>query len=64
LHSVALCTLPRESRLVLTVYGRRRPPDQDPAAAAAEVVELGWTAQDFFQLTGDHWTLVQGRCPL
>lgn len=60
--SVAICTLPRESRLVLTVYGRRKVADSDAGSGAeAEHVELGWTSQNFFRYGDPNWTLVQGR---
>jgi phosphatidylinositol-4-phosphate 3-kinase len=59
--SVAICTLPRESRLVLTVYGRRKVAEGDPGnGSEAEHVELGWTAQNFFTYGDPNWTLVQG----
>jgi len=59
--SVAICTLPRESRLVLTVYGRRKVAEGDPGSGSeAEHVELGWTAQNFFTYGDPNWTLVQG----
>ncbi|KAI9556899.1 hypothetical protein GHT06_016693 [Daphnia sinensis] len=60
--SVAICTLPRESRLVLTVYGRRKKADGDPGnGSEAEHVELGWTAQNFFRYGDPNWTLEQGN---
>lgn len=59
--SVAICTLPRESRLVLTVYGRRKVADSDASSGAqSEHVELGWTSQNFFRFGDPSWTLVQG----
>lgn len=59
--SVAICTLPRESRLVLTVYGRRKVTDGESAGGPeAERVELGWTAQNFFRYGDPNWTLIQG----
>ena len=59
--SVAICTLPRESRLVLTVYGRRKVNDSDSGSGPeAEHIELGWTSQNFFRYGNPNWTLVQG----
>lgn len=58
-QSVAICTLPRESRLVLTVYGRRRVPEGE--SGIFELTELGWTAQNFFHFSGSNWTLSQGQ---
>lgn len=59
--SVAICTLPRESRLVLTVYGMMKLADSDTGhGVEPERVELGWTAQNFFRFGDPHWTLVQG----
>lgn len=63
--SVAICTLPRESRLVLTVYGRRKVTDSDSGSGSeAEHVELGWTAQNFFSYGDPNWTLIQGAIAL
>jgi len=59
-NSVAICTLPRESRLLLTVYGRRKLNDGDAGGPEPERIELGWTAQSFFRFGEPHWTLVQG----
>ena len=59
--SVAICTLPRESRLVLTVFGRRKLNDGETGGSEPERVELGWTAQSFFRFGEPHWTLVQGK---
>ncbi|KAK4004253.1 hypothetical protein OUZ56_005995 [Daphnia magna] len=59
--TVAICTLLRESRLVLTVYGRRKVAEGDPGSGSeAEHVELGWTAQNFFTYGDPNCTLVQG----
>jgi len=60
--SVAICTLPRESRIVLTVYGMMKLADGDAAdGAEPKRVELGWTAQNFFRFGDPHWTLIQGE---
>ena len=56
-QSVAVCALPRESRLVLTLYGRRKVPDTE----LEERIELGWTAQHLFKYGDPRWTLVQGN---
>lgn len=59
--SVAICTLPRESRLVLTVYGMMKLADSDTGhGVEPQRVELGWTAQNFFRFGDPHWSLVQG----
>ena len=59
--SVAICTLPRESRLVLTVYGVKKVTDSEVSSGAQpERCELGWTAQSFFRYGEPEWTLVQG----
>lgn len=59
--SVAICTLPRESRLVLTVYGVKKLTDSEAGSGSLpERFELGWTAQSFFRYGEPEWTLVQG----
>ena len=57
-ESVAICALPRESRLVLTVYGRRKIPESVDGSEERE--ELGWTSHNFFRFGDPCWTLVQG----
>lgn len=59
--SVAICTLPRESRLVLTVHGLKKLTDSEVGSGSQpERVELGWTAQSFFRYGDPEWTLVEG----
>ena len=57
-ESVAICTLPRESRLVLTLYGKRKA--DTTTDAVYERIELGWTAQNLFSYGATDWMLVQG----
>lgn len=57
-YSVAICALPRESRLVLTLYGRKKVPESE--SGTEERVELGWATHNFFRFGDPCWTLVQG----
>ena len=45
-NSVAICKLPRESHLVLTVFGIRKLGDRE---VEPKRIELGWTTQSFFR---------------
>jgi len=44
-----ICILPRESRVVLTLYGRKPSDDNNNVF---EIVELGWTSMQFFNFKG------------
>lgn len=58
-YSVALCALPRESRLVLTLYGRKKVPESE--SGTEERIELGWTSHNFFRFGDPCWILIQGN---
>jgi phosphatidylinositol-4-phosphate 3-kinase len=50
-----LCMLPRESRLVVVLYGRTLlPPESNDSIEEPRIerVELGWTALQFFDCQG------------
>jgi len=58
-YSVAFCALPRESRFVLTLYGRKKVPESE--SGTEERIELGWTSHNFFRFGDPCWTLIQGN---
>lgn len=47
-----ICLLPRESRLVLVVYGRTFNTESQDASATISQTELGWASVQFFNVDG------------
>lgn len=49
---MSLCLLPRESRLVLVVYGRTFNTEGQDTSATVSQTELGWGSIQFFNVEG------------
>lgn len=47
-----ICLLPRESRLVLVVYGRTFDSENQDASTTISQTELGWASIQFFNVDG------------
>lgn len=50
--NMSLCLLPRESRLVLVVYGRTFNTEGQDTSATVSQTELGWGSIQFFNVEG------------
>jgi len=51
-ENTSICLLPRESRLVLVVYGRTFNTEGQDTSATVSQTELGWAAIQFFNVDG------------
>lgn len=51
-ENMSICLLPRESRLVLVVYGRTFNTEGQDTSATVSQTELGWTSLQFFNVEG------------
>jgi len=51
-ENMSLCLLPRESRLVLVVYGRTFNTEGQDTSATVSQTELGWGSIQFFNVEG------------
>lgn len=49
---MSVCLLPRESRLVLVVYGRTFNTEGQDTSATVSQTELGWVSLQFFNVDG------------
>lgn len=47
-----ICLLPRESRLVLVIYGRTFNTESQDTSATISQTELGWASIQFFNVDG------------
>lgn len=52
-ENMSLCLLPRESRLVLVVYGRTFNTEGQDTSATVSQTELGWGSIQFFNVEGE-----------
>lgn len=50
--NMSICLLPRESRLVLVVYGRTFNTEGQDTSATISQTELGWASIQFFNVEG------------
>lgn len=51
-ENMSVCLLPRESRLVLVVYGRTFNTESQDTSATVSQTELGWASIQFFNVEG------------
>lgn len=51
-ENMSICLLPRESRLVLVVYGRTFNTEGQDTSATVSQTELGWASIQFFNVEG------------
>lgn len=51
-ENMSVCLLPRESRLVLVVYGRTFNTEGQDTSATVSQTELGWASIQFFNVEG------------
>lgn len=51
-ENMSMCLLPRESRLVLVVYGRTFNTESQDTSTTVSQTELGWGSLQFFNVEG------------